>query len=425
MTALFSKITEQIVKSCQAYLLRDAPDNGTLWGCKFEELDEKLQACKALREKYFKRYHSTKERLKKDKPAGKQFDFPETQVFGKFDLFCRRVNKLSALFKLVDQLSGMAGGGPPDMQPLTDQFLNEITQFRLKGHDLLDYQHNGFDRDFVELNHKIDGLEVKMVQFLENAFRQPPSAEKGIALFKSLYCAISRESIRKVLRRKLFGVFEGFYDELQKVEKDFKKNEKIKKRALLIPRGMPPVAGQIAWIRQIMKEVNDPYQFFSQNTTFLQTSEAKRIAGKFSDVVNMLMKEEENLFTDWIKGIRHAKEGLESPLFVRNKFDKQLYVNFDPEILKLIQETKCLMRMGGAKIPNGAKIVLFQEHKLKSINSELLWILAEYDRLKQDVASSTQGILVSLCLHAAATLHLSSSIYSPLSRLHCPTPSYS
>ena len=37
-------------------------------------------------------------------PKGKQFDFSETQIFGKFDLFCRRVIKLIDMFGTIHHI---------------------------------------------------------------------------------------------------------------------------------------------------------------------------------------------------------------------------------------------------------------------------------------------------------------------------------
>ena len=42
----------------------------------------------------------------------------------------------------------------------------------------------------------------------------------------------------------------------------------------------------------------------------------------------------------------------------------KLYVNFDREILLLIRETKCLMRLG-VEVPKSAKLVIMQEKKFK------------------------------------------------------------
>ena len=49
------------------------------------------------------RYLLQKERLA-EQPKVKQFDFNESQIFGKFDLFCKRVMKLVDLFTTIHQV---------------------------------------------------------------------------------------------------------------------------------------------------------------------------------------------------------------------------------------------------------------------------------------------------------------------------------
>ena len=62
----------------------------------------------------------------------------------------------------------------------------------------------------------------------------------------------------------------------------------------------------------------------------------------------------------------------------------KLYVNFDMELLQLIREAKYPDRMG-IEIPESAKIVLFQEEKLKSYMyyNELSWASSEYEAALQ------------------------------------------
>jgi len=47
-------------------------------------------------------------------PSGKQFDFNELQIFSKFELFCKRVQKLIFVFSTVEQFGALekAGGLP-------------------------------------------------------------------------------------------------------------------------------------------------------------------------------------------------------------------------------------------------------------------------------------------------------------------------
>lgn len=78
----------------------------------------------------------------------------------------------------------------------------------------------------------------------------------------------------------------------------------------------------------------------------------------------------------WTKQIEASKAGLQATLIIRHPSNSKLYVNFDREILQLIRETKCLMRMG-QEAPENAKMVLLQEQKFKSYYNKLSYALQQ------------------------------------------------
>merc|ERR1719424_295159 len=71
----------------------------------------------------------------------------------------------------------------------------------------------------------------------------------------------------------------------------------------------------------------------------------------------------------------------------------RFHVNFDWDILQLIRETKCIDRMGGIEIPEAAKMVLLQEQKFKTYNSELTHLLKEYRRVVQTIKPIAANLL--------------------------------
>ena len=84
------------------------------------------------------RYRITKDKLLA-MPKGKQFDFSEHQIFGKFDLFCRRVIKLLDMFSTIHQFKSLAQHHLEGMDELINAFFAITREFRAKGHDLLDF----------------------------------------------------------------------------------------------------------------------------------------------------------------------------------------------------------------------------------------------------------------------------------------------
>ena len=150
-----------------------------------ETLVENLESCLKLNESYQENYRLTKDKLL-TMPKGKQFDFSETQIFGKFDLFCRRAIKLIDMFSTIHQFNALADHKLDGMENLIEQFKAITTQFRNKRHDLLDFHNNKFDRDYVEFNVAIGNLEHMLQQFINESFESITSIENSLNLLKEI-----------------------------------------------------------------------------------------------------------------------------------------------------------------------------------------------------------------------------------------------
>ena len=75
LTALFCKITDQMITNCKMHILGDDPVDA-LWDADPQELVRKLESCLKLNEAYQEHYTSTKHKLEQN-PKGKQFSFNE------------------------------------------------------------------------------------------------------------------------------------------------------------------------------------------------------------------------------------------------------------------------------------------------------------------------------------------------------------
>ena len=70
-------------------------DGGKLrvWDQERHSVIEKMRHCVQLNEEYQTSYQRTKKKSVEN-PYGRPFDFSEMYIFGKFDTFCRRLNKV-------------------------------------------------------------------------------------------------------------------------------------------------------------------------------------------------------------------------------------------------------------------------------------------------------------------------------------------
>jgi len=113
--------------------------DGKLWEQDTEQLIERFKSCIDLNEAYQHFYRNTKCELQLN-PFGKQFDFSESAIFGKFDQFCWRIQKLIDLFTTFNQFSYLQKSTIEGLDSILKQFNKIITVLKRKKYDFLDYR---------------------------------------------------------------------------------------------------------------------------------------------------------------------------------------------------------------------------------------------------------------------------------------------
>eukprot|EP01029_Cantina_marsupialis_P009141 TRINITY_DN2137_c0_g3_i1.p1 TRINITY_DN2137_c0_g3~~TRINITY_DN2137_c0_g3_i1.p1 ORF type:complete len:3476 (-),score=1129.85 TRINITY_DN2137_c0_g3_i1:3796-14223(-) len=374
MTGLFMKITNQMVACCRNHITQDTVPE-LIWECDLDDLLERLEMALRLNEAYQEHYRAAKDKLLTI-PKGKQFDFSETQIFGKFDKFCRRVIKLVDMFSTMRQFQELSRHNLEGMSGLIKTFFKMVHDFKMKRHDPLDFTNQRFDSDFIEFNVQVLELEASLQQFINQCFENISSIEQALTLLKKFQKILRRESLRSDLDSKFTVIFHNYGLELTAVQELYEKQ----KHAPPVPRNAPPVAGNIMWARLLLRRIEEPMKKFQHNDNVLGTKDSRKIIKAYNKVARTLVTFEYLWYEAWCRSIERAKTGLQATLIVRDPESGRLLVNFDPEVLQLIREARCLDRLG-INVPEGAKLVMLQENKFKNYYGELSHALREYDRV--------------------------------------------
>lgn len=151
-------------------------------------------------------------------PKAKQFDFSPNQIFGKFELFCRRVKKLIDLFGTIQQFKTLEKHNLENIEPILKKFDHTVNGFKKKNHKLLDYNQNLFDRDFVEFNVDVSQVETELQQYIEDQFQQTKNIEKALKLLRKFKSILHRENLKSGLNSKYTSVFANYESELQSIQ---------------------------------------------------------------------------------------------------------------------------------------------------------------------------------------------------------------
>lgn len=272
MTGLFVKITNQMINNCKINILtyKKAKEGQTttnknkllnddvLWNHDEyppEELIPVLKSCLDLNQAYQKQYEFTKDRMM-NMPKGNQFEFSPNQIFGKFDLFCRRVSKLIELFGTIQQFRTLERHNLEGIGNILQTFYGYVNSFKKKNHKLLDYHNNTFDRDFVEFNVDVSSVETELQQYIDKNFEVITSIEDSLKLLRKFQTILQRENLRNSLASKYTILFHNYGLEIHQIEDQYQKY----KNNPPIVRNLPTVSGSITWSRHLFHRISGPME---------------------------------------------------------------------------------------------------------------------------------------------------------------------
>lgn len=173
-------------------------DDGGLWNENLyphDELIAVLKSCQDLKETYIKQYKFTKERLE-SMPKARQFDFNQTEIFGKFELFSRRVRKLIDLFSTIRQFKTLEKHNLENIEEIVKQFNTYVNSFigKIKK-PLLDYKDDTFDRDFVEFNVDVSRVENQLTEYIDASFSNIINIEDSLRLLRKFRSILHRDNL--------------------------------------------------------------------------------------------------------------------------------------------------------------------------------------------------------------------------------------
>ena len=73
---------------------------------------------------------------------------------------------------------------------------------------------------------------------------------------------------------------------------------------------MPPIAGKIAWARQLTYSIREPMSYFETRQSTILKKDALKIIHVFNRVAQAFLQFEVLYFDAWCKDINHIKLGL-------------------------------------------------------------------------------------------------------------------
>ncbi|XP_039973302.1 dynein heavy chain 5, axonemal [Xiphias gladius] len=381
ITSLFVKVTNQMITACKAYITNNG--SNSVWDQPQQVVADKIKAAIHLNQEYQRCFHKTKEKLE-ETPSERQFDFSEMYIFGKFDTFQRRLNKILEMFNTFSTYSALQDSKIEGLETLATRFQAIVLNMKKKHYSFLDQRRTDFDVDYEEFCKSTSELHNQLKSFMDSTFEKIQNTERALNVLKKF----ERLGIPDL------GIDEKYQCILQNYGRDIDMVSRIYMKQKLDPpieRDLPPVAGRIMWARQLYSRIQGPMDLFQQHPGVLSTPEAKRIIRNFNRVARVLLEFEMLYHHSWMKKMEGARVGLQASLLVRSPETGELFVNFDPEILTQIREANCMTRMN-LEIPPFAALLQQKQDSLKKNYNKLQLMLSENTRVRAKIQSAFEPL---------------------------------
>ncbi|XP_040521760.1 dynein axonemal heavy chain 5 isoform X2 [Gallus gallus] len=366
MTSLLLKITNQMINTCKTYLCEGV---SKIWDLDREELLKRIQQCIFLKEQYQTSFQRIREKLKEN-PSDRQFDFSENYIFGKFDTFCKRLEKILDMSNIMESLLELQRVKIEGIEEINTHFQTIATNTKSKKYDVLDHRKKEFDKDYLEFKNQIATLYESIQEFVDSCFEKTLTTEQMLRLLMKLE-QIGENQMD--LSEKYTIVLQQYGQDLDFVQKLYQEQ----KENPPIPRNMPPVTGKIMWAQQLYRKIDHPMRFFKKKTALLKTLEMKKVAKSYNKMAAVLLEFELIYYRAWCRFADQARNALYAFLLVRHPETKELLVNLDPVVLEVLYETKYLKKMH-FKVPDVVLDLCADEEQIKRHQMNLQNLLTNY-----------------------------------------------
>ncbi|XP_060906983.1 dynein axonemal heavy chain 5 [Labrus mixtus] len=390
ITLLFDKVTNQMITACKAYITNNC--SNSIWDQPQQVVVDKIKAAINLNQEYQRYFRKTKEKLEQT-PSERQFDFGEVYIFGKFDTFQRRLNKILEMFSTISTYSALQDSKIEGLETMATRFQTAEMQakweaivltMKKKHYSFLDQRRADFDVDYEEFCKSTSELHDQLKGFMDSMFEKIQNTERALNVLKKF----ERLGIPDL------GIDEKYQRILQNYGRDIEMVSRIYMKQKLDPpmgRDLPPVSGRIMWARQLYSRIQGPMDLFQKQPGVLSTPEAKRIIKNYNRVARILLEFEILYHQSWMTETKDARVGLQASLLVKSLETGLLFVNFDPEILTQIREANCMTEMN-LEIPPFAALLQQKQETLKKNYNKLQLILSENTRVRAKIQSAFEQL---------------------------------
>ncbi|XP_068199657.1 dynein axonemal heavy chain 5 isoform X2 [Antennarius striatus] len=366
MTSLLLKVTNQMISTCRSYLMRGV---ARVWDLSRLVLQDRISDCRQLNLEYQRSFQSVKDQLREN-PKSRQFDFSENYIFGKFDAFCRRLEKIADMASSLESLAALQHMKVEGVDKICVRYQTIVSTTRSRTYDILDHRKLEFDSDYRDFQVQVQGLFQSLQALLDFWFQQSLTTDRMLGLLALFEAG---PGARLDLRRSYLLLVQRYSRDLDQLRRTYQRQRDQPPMG----RNLPPVAGRILWCRQLFRKIEAPMLTLKKKLDVLKGPEMTKAIRSYNELAAALLQYELMHLRGWSQAAERVPPCLNAALLVRPENCKEVLVNLDPAVLEVLQEGRWMTRLG-LTVPKVILKMSSREVQLKALHKRLQDLLQDY-----------------------------------------------
>ncbi|XP_048268511.1 dynein axonemal heavy chain 8 [Bombus terrestris] len=374
ITAVFVKMTNQMILACKAYLTEDGKIN--VWNDAKSVMISKIKDCIKLCEKYYEYYNEMCKEVRESADE-KPFEVSEMYVFGKFNTFKARIIKIMDVLQTTLTYLILYNSAIEGIDVFANKFSSFFQEISSKDYDPLNHRKPYFDSDYDNYKKNVAETEIELRNFFYKSVSETPNiteALRVVARFQKLKFKHLRID-RKYL--ELTGLF-------QKEIEDVRDRYNEDRSDPPIPRNVPPIAGRILWIRQLFRRIESPMEIYKECRRVISHDHMQRCIKIYNALISVFIHYEMIYHKSWYDSSEIVRLALASPLIIRHPDTNKYHLNFDSYIIEVIRESEHMARFD-LEVPDFIQIITFCKDKISSSYETVKQLVDENNTLRRTI----------------------------------------
>eukprot|EP00960_Hanusia_phi_P039624 753955-Hanusia_phi.AAC.6 len=369
-------------------------DVKTLFRIELAEAKKMIADAQNVLEKWKEAYFKVRQKIE-ESGRDQRWEFDRKRLFDRTDYMVSCCNDIHDVALVLEHFHNILG---PELKAVTGDSKgidDVLTRVNALVYPLESVPFDLFDRRFQSsweaIMHRfredVSRIEEETKTFINESFKKLRSAEGAFDLLQKFKHIKTRDSINKQMMDKFSDILGRYKEEVHLVKDLFLSNKSNPAKF----KNQPPVAGAIAWSRALFYRIKKSIIRFQSYEDMMSGQEGQLVTKFYVEVGRMMRLYESELVEEWKSKVEDAViQHLKSS--VLKEVNGKIVVNFDRNLITIIQEAKYLDRMGIA-VPENALNVALQEEKYYEYVEALKIMLDHYHHVVKSLTPAEEELL--------------------------------